>query len=387
MYRIGNEETEAFARVIKSRSLFKINSGAQEVLHCEDEFKQYLGVKYSLLMTSGKAALISALISHGIGPGDEIIIPAYTYIATAIAVTATGAIPVICDVDECLTLDPVAVENKISKHTKAIIPVHIQGFPSNMAKLLEISKKYKILIIEDACQSIGGMYKGKYLGTIGDAGAYSFNYFKLITSGEGGMLITDNRTIFERALIYHDSSAVAYFGTQLDGVKEPTFCGNEYRISEFTGAILREQLKKLNDILADLRKNKTAITEGIRDVLQIVPSHDITGDTGSTLPVRFENAETANAFASAVGGTVPIFTGKHVYCNWTPIMEKRGAFHPLMDPFKMEANQGLQMDYTPDMCPKTLDLLRRTVYISINPDWDEEEILFCIKKCRDSIPI
>jgi dTDP-4-amino-4,6-dideoxygalactose transaminase len=384
MYRFGKEEIEAFARVAESGSLFKINNSLQEVMHCEEELKSLMHTDYALLMTSGKAALICALIGLGIGPGDEVIIPAYTYIATAIAVTAVGAIPVICEIDDTLTLDIGDAEKKISKYTKAIIPVHIQGFPSDMDALCALAKKYNIAVVEDACQSVGGSYKGRRLGSIGIAGAFSFNYYKVISSGEGGALFTSDRTLYERALIEHDSSAIAYFGTQLDGVTEPQFCGSEYRIGEITGAILRTQLRKLDGILADLHKNKTLLAAALSDVLTFAPSHDIEGDCATTLPVRFETKEAARKFGNLAGGTLPIDTGKHVYSNWTPVMEKRGAFHPLMDPFKMEANRNLNHNYSPDMCPRALDLLARTVYIMINPDWSPVEFDSVISRCRSA---
>ena len=183
MFRIGKEEIDAVTRVIESRKLFKINDGNQEVFNFENELREKFDVENALLMTSGKAALISALTGMGIGPGDEVIVPGYTYIATAIAVTATGAIPVIAEIDETLAIDPIDVEKKITPRTKAIIPVHMQGMPCNMDALMEISKKYGVKILEDACQADGGSYKGKRLGTIGDAGALSFNYFKIITAG------------------------------------------------------------------------------------------------------------------------------------------------------------------------------------------------------------
>lgn len=379
MYRIGKEEIDAVARAINSHDFFKINESGREVLNFESEWKEYMGSDYCLLMSSGFGAITSALIGLGIGPGDEVIVPAYTYIATALAVTAVGAIPVIADIDETLTIDAAEVEKKISTHTKAIIPVHIQGFPCNLDAISAIAEKHGVAVIEDACQSIGGKYNGKFLGTIGDAGAYSFNYYKVITAGEGGALITRSRRIFERALIYHDSSAVAFFGSQLDGISEPLFGGTELRISDITGAILREQLKKLPGIIADLHKNKFALIDRLNDAGLVAPSHDSEGDCATTLALRFDTAESCNAFAEKCGEnglsiTIPINTGKHIYTNWTQIMEKRGALHPAMDPFKMEANQGLQSDYTMDMCPKTLDLLARTAYIAINPDWTCEEL-------------
>lgn len=378
MYRIGKEEIDAVARAINSKDFFKINGSGQEVLNFESEWKKYSGSEYCLLMSSGFGAIVSALIGLGIGPGDEVIVPGYTYIATALAVTQVGAVPVIADIDETLTIDTDEIEKKISKNTKAIIPVHIQGFPCDMDKICSIAKKYGIAVVEDACQAIGGRYGDKLLGTIGDAGAYSYNYYKVITAGEGGALATNNRQIFERALIFHDSSAVAFFGTQLDGINEPLFGGTEFRISDVTGAILREQLKKLPSIIDDLHKNKFSLIEKLSDKSLVAPSHDAEGDVATTLALRFDSAEKTNDFAekckaSGLGITVPINTGKHIYTNWTQIMEKRGALHPLMDPFKMEANKDLQTDYSLDMCPKTLDLLARTAYVSINPDWTEEE--------------
>lgn len=392
MYRIGKEEIDAVARAINSKAFFKINNAGKEVLNFESEWKQTVGSDYALLMTSGFAAIASALIGLGIGPGDEVIVPGYTYIASALAVTSVGAIPVIADIDETLTIDVNEVEKKISSHTKAIIPVHIQGFPCNMDALCALAKKYNIAIVEDACQADGGEYHGKFLGAIGDVGAYSFNYFKIMTAGEGGALVTSNRRIYERALIYHDASAVAFFGDQLDGINEPLFGGTEYRISDITGAILREQLKKLPALMADLRKNRTALSKLVcGDKLTQAPSHDIEGDCGTTLALRFETAEACRAFEknckdNGLGITVPIDTGKHIYTEWTQIMERRGALHPAMDPFKMKENQGLQMDYTKDMCPKTLDYLARTAYIGINPDWTEEELNNVAKIILDAAP-
>ena len=379
MYRIGQEEIDAVARAINSKDFFKCNGSGQEVYNFENEWEAYTGAEHCILMSSGFGALTSALIGLGIGPGDEVIVPAYTYIATALAVTAVGAIPVIVEADETLTIDVKEVEKKITKATKAVMPVHIQGFPCDMDSLTAIAQKYGIAIVEDACQADGGTYKGKPLGTIGDAGAYSFNYYKVITSGEGGALVTDKKQIFERALIYHDASAVAFFGNQLDDNSEPVFGGTEYRVSDITGAIMREQLKKLPSIIADLGKNRNALIAQLKGGATVIPSHDENGGCPTTLALRFDSAEKTNAFAAkcgenGLGIVIPINTGKHIYTNWTQIMEKRGALHPAMDPFKMKENEGLQMDYTMDMCPNTLDYLARTAYIAVDPDWTAEDI-------------
>ena len=375
MYRIGQEEIDAVARAINSRDFFKINGSGREVYHFEEEWKALTGSKYAILMTSGFGALAASLTALGIGPGDEVIVPAYTYIATALAVTAVGAVPVIVEADETLTMSVADAQKHVSPHTKAIIPVHIQGFPCDMDGLRALAVRHGIAVVEDACQADGGSYQGKYLGTLGNAGAYSFNYFKVLTSGEGGLFVTDDRAMYERALIYHDASAIAFFGDQLENVTQPVFGGTEFRVSDITGAILREQLKKLPALIGDLRKNLDALRALLDDRLTVMPSHDPQGGCPTTLALRFDTADACRAFASrcaerGLSLTIPIDTGKHVYVNWTQIMEKRGALHPAMDPFRMAANEGLQTDYAPDMCPVTLDFLSRTAYVAVDPDAD-----------------
>ncbi len=160
MYRIGQEEIDAVARVINSGQLFRIGSAYSEVDNFEKELAEKLFVKYTLFVTGGTTALIAALIGLGVGPGDEVIVPAYTFMASALAVTAVGAVPVIAEVDETLMIDPEDVEKKISPHTKAIIPVHMLGYPCDMDRIMSISDKYNLLVLEDACQAVGGSYKG-----------------------------------------------------------------------------------------------------------------------------------------------------------------------------------------------------------------------------------
>ena len=386
MYRIGKEEIEAVGRVIEKKNFFKINDALQEAMHVEEDIQHIFEVKHAIFMTSGHAALVSALVGMGIGPGDEVIVPAYTYIAAAMAVVAAGAVPVIAEIDNTLTLDAADVEKKITARTKAVIPVHIQGFPSNMDKIMGVAKKYNLLVLEDACQADGGAYHGQRLGTIGEAGALSFNYYKLITCGEGGALLTNDDKIFERALIYHDSSAVSFFGDQLSNATTPVFCGNEYRSNDITAAILRVQLGRMEGILRDNRKNKKILMEELAPYLDFTPSNDLAGDCATTLSVCFDSEAKARRFAQSEGvyGVLPIDTDKHVYKNWAAILEKRGAFHPAMDPFKMEANRGHVPDYTKDMCPKTLDILSRNVYIGINPDAGEEQLEHTISHLKNA---
>ncbi|HOJ09587.1 MAG TPA: DegT/DnrJ/EryC1/StrS family aminotransferase [Clostridiales bacterium] len=376
MYRIGDEEVRAVEKVIKSRQLFRFNEGNKEVASFEKELAEKIGTKYSLALTGGTGALISALVGIGAGPGDEIIVPAYTFMATALAVVAVGAIPVIAEVDDSLTINPDDVEKKISKYTKAIIPVHMLGLPCNMDRIKEIAEKHNLQIVEDCCQADGGSYKGRRLGSIGDAGAFSFNYFKIITAGEGGAVTTNDEYIYEKALIYHDGGTA--FRPHAGGLKTPIFIGSQLRSNEIAGAILRVQLQRLDDILSDLRKVKKAFMsrlEGEKNI-KFIRSNDIKGDCGSNVGFLLQSENAARKFAASEGvnSGVLIDSKKHVYFDWEPIMKKRGSHHPVLDPFKLLQNKDLNMNYSYDMCPNALDILSRTVIVGMSPDWSEADI-------------
>lgn len=167
-------------------------------------------------------------------------------------------------------------------------------------------------------------------------------------------------------------------------VKEAPFCGVEYRANEISAAILREQLKRMDGILESLRSNKKYVMDALASDFVFAPSNDIEGDCGTTLTFRFDTAEEVAAFEEKVGGLRPINTGKHVYSHWTPILEKRGAVHPLMDPFKMSANKDFLPDYREDICPVTLDILAKNVYVSVDPEWTKEDVDGLIEKCRQA---
>lgn len=381
MYRIGQEEINAAKTVIETKDFFKINGSLQSCYKLEEALKNRFSVNHASFVTSGFGALVSALIGFGIGPGDEVIVPAYTYIATAMAVVNVGAIPVIAEIDETLGLDPDDFEKKISKYTKAVIPVHMQGMPCNMDRICGIAAKHGIKVLEDACQANGASFGGRLLGSIGDAGALSFNFFKIISCGEGGALLTKDSSIYEKACIYQDSSAIAYFGDQMNGFSQLPFCGNEYRGNEILAAIMCCQLEKLDSIVADLRRNKAKLLSLLGDVC-VAPSNDADGDCGIQIPFRFDTYEKAKDFSEKTGQMLLYNCGKHVYYDWAPIMEKRGAAHELMNPYNMPANKDLNHNYSPDMCPKSLDLLKRTVTYGISPDWTDEEIETTAEKIK-----
>ncbi|HBP39189.1 MAG TPA: hypothetical protein DD640_10730, partial [Clostridiales bacterium] len=233
-------------------------------------------------------------------------------------------------------------------------------------------------------QADGGSFQGKRLGSWGDAGAFSFNDYKIITAGEGGAVLTSDRQVYERALIYHDGGAT--FRPSAKDLQEPLFMGTSYRVSEITGALLHVQLGRLDGILADLRRVKKALQAGLTGMkgIRFAPSLDSEGDCGTTLALQFDSETQARAFAAGVSGWLPIDSGKHVYRNWTPLMAKLGAHHPARNPFNLPENRELRTDYDAGMCPRTLDILARTVYISLHPDWNEEKINQVITSCQQA---
>ncbi|MCA1809597.1 MAG: DegT/DnrJ/EryC1/StrS family aminotransferase [Kiritimatiellia bacterium] len=378
MFEIGQEEIDAVAQVINSRQLFRYRGGEDgQATACETRLKEIFGCSEAIVMTSGTAALICGLTGLGIGPGDEVIVPAYTWLASAGAVLSVGAIPVLADVDETLTLDPAAFEDRIGPRTKAVIPVHMAGRPANMGPIMDIAKKHGLAVLEDSCQAIGGSYKGQRLGTIGDAGALSFNMFKIISCGEGGALLTSNRKVFERALYYHDMGCTFREHT----LTEEPFLGNTFRMNEILSAVLHVQLGRLDGILARLRERRQwtiAAVENKNTKLRVAPSSDHEGDCGVQTSFIFSSAKERELVAERAAElgcntASPINHGMHVHTNWKVLLEKKGALHPAMNPFLREENRDCRMDITPDTCTRTLDLLARSATLGTNIAATREE--------------
>jgi len=387
MYRMGEEEVRELRKVFKAKQLFRVgdpaNGHLQEAVRFEQAWAKHIGTEYALLMSGGgTAALMCGLVGFGIGPGDEVLIPTYTFMATASAVLAVGAIPVLVEVDDSCTMNPDDLEKKITPQTKAVIPVHMVGMPADMEKICNIAKKHNLKVLEDACQAVGGSFKGKKLGSWGDAGAYSFNVFKIIGAGEGGGFVTSDRLIYERASIFHDSGTA--FRPYAGDFTIPIFLGLQFRASEIMGAIMNVQLQRLEGILADLRKVKRIFMEELDGICEFARSNDIEGDCGVVVAFRFETPEKALEFAQSegVGGWRPLDSRKHVWFDWEPIVNKRIGGHPAMNPYNFPQNQNLRKDYTKEMYPESIDNLGRTVFISLNPDWKLKEIKERIKACR-----
>lgn len=231
----------------------------------EDTICQTFGCKHAQLVSSGTAALTAAMSALGIGYGDEVILPSFTFVASFEAVLSVGAVPVFVDVDDSLTLNPDAVRNAITSKTKCIMPVHMCGSMADLDALQAICKENNLLLLEDACQSIGATYKGKKLGTIGDAGTFSFDFVKTITCAEGGAVLTNREDIYISSDGYSDHGH-DHKGTDRGADLHP-FIGYNFRISELHAAVGLAQIKKLDTFLATQKKNHAAL----KNILSAVP--------------------------------------------------------------------------------------------------------------------
>jgi dTDP-4-amino-4,6-dideoxygalactose transaminase len=377
---IGEPEIEAVTSVLRNKTVFRfLDPENSWCTRLESQFKGLTGREYALAVGGGTAALLCGLSAVGIGDGDEVIIPGYTYIATAAAILLCGAVPVLCEIDETLTMDPVDVERKITPRTKAIVPVHMRGLPCDMGRLVSLASKHKLLLVEDVAQACGGSYQGRPLGSFGEAGCFSLQQYKVITSGEGGILVADNPDVFQRAALYHDSAMLFW---EPGKTQVRAFPGTNFRMNELEGALGCTQFDRLEGILARTRKVKRGIVNQLHSIegVRLAPVNCPEGDLGIAAILLCENGERAQRFASALNAegipassvydkTVP---DRHIYCYWEYVMDKSSSDphgRPWTSPLHDQSRR-----YTPDMCPQTLDILGRSIHIDITQRYEQKHV-------------
>jgi 8-amino-3,8-dideoxy-alpha-D-manno-octulosonate transaminase len=383
---IGKEEKQQVLEVLDRKYLFRYYGPEEfpsKVRELETTFAEKIGVKHALATTNCTGALITGLIAVGVGPGDEVIVPGYTFFASCAAGVAAKAIPVICEVDETLTMDPDDLEKKITPSTKAIIVVHMRGVPCDMDRIMEIARKHDLKVVEDVAQAAGGSYKGKNLGTFGDVGAFSFQYHKIITAGEGGMLVTNDGLLYDRAMGYHDTAACwrpdRFAEERYEG---ELFSGVNYRMSELTGAVMLAQLGKLDSLVGSMRRNKKRITEQIKDTkgIRLRPVNDAEGDAAICLMFYLDSKEKVQPFTEALQAEGVDAAGVynsgipdwHIYAHWNHIIEKKTPT-PEGCPWTCPYHKGEEVQYSEDMCPNTLEYLSRVVHLDIPAQMSEED--------------
>jgi dTDP-4-amino-4,6-dideoxygalactose transaminase len=322
---IGEEERDEVLDVLEGGHLFRYGreedpAFKRKVYTFERELAAACGVKHALATTSGSASLIAGLLAVGVGPGDEVIVPAYTFVATYSSIIFCGALPVLAEIDESLNLDPGDVERRITARTTAIMPVHMLGSPCEMAAILALADKHGLTVIEDACQAGGGSYRGRRLGTLGRIGAFSLNVFKTITAGDGGAVVTDDTELYYRAFAAHDQGHLP-LRTGVE-VGERSLLGVNFRMNELTGAVALAQLRKLDGIVATLREKKARFKSRIAGIpgMRFRALPDPEGDCATLCTVIFDDAARAARVAERLGTTTVDKSGWHVYANMEHVL-------------------------------------------------------------------
>lgn len=365
-YWIGEEEENEVLDVIRSKYLFRYGdikdpAFKKKVYTLEQEICSKFHITHTLAVSSGTSALIVAMTAAKIGPGDEVIVPGYTFIASISSIIACGAVPVLAEVDDSLTLDPKDVEKKISSKTKAILAVHMLGNPCDLDALKAIADSHGIMLIEDAAQAFGGMYKGNYLGTIGKIGIYSFNIFKVINAGDGGMVVTNDERLYNTAFSFHDQGHLP----DRTGVEvgNRSVIGQNFRMNELTAAFLIAQFRKLDRLIEGLQRVKKRYKDKLKGVRGIsFRKINDSGECGTLLTIFLPTKEIADKVCGELGTTTIAHSGWHVYNNMEQILEKKQLTPG--PPFRSKEFP-TDVEYFKGMLPQTDNLLDRAINISI----------------------
>ncbi|HEV2379514.1 MAG TPA: DegT/DnrJ/EryC1/StrS family aminotransferase [Terriglobia bacterium] len=399
VHHMDQKEIQAAVRVLKSRSLFRYYGlkPQKEVSKLEAEFAEQLGTKYAIGVASGTGALHVALSALGVGPGQEVIVPAYSWVSVLAAVVNLGAIPVLADIDETFCLNPAETEKCITPKTRGIILVHMSGAPGNAKAIQTIARDHKLFLLEDCAQCNGGSIKGKKVGTFGDMAIFSFQLNKNMTAGEGGCVATDNLQLYQRAFACHDLGyARDEHGRLILNNPDLRLWGRGYRLDEMRAAVLRVQLKKMPRIIKAMNHSKYRIRKALEKFprVQLRKIQDPAGDTGCFLITTYPDAETARKVneglraegivTSPQGVSDVLLTswGLHLYYNNVSLRE-----HASVDrggsPWKLAENAGLERNYDKGTCPMADSLFERSILIAIPSclkKRDEDDIIHAFGK-------
>jgi dTDP-4-amino-4,6-dideoxygalactose transaminase len=367
---IGEEEIAEVMQVLTNRSLSRYGSDEDpgfgaKVRTVEQEIASIAGVRYGLgLHGGGSAGLFVTLLGIGIGPGDEVIVPGFTFVASISAIVYARGVPVLAEVDDSFNLDPADVEARITPRTKAILVVHMLGAPARLDELKDVADRHGIPLIEDCAQAFGASYQGQGVGGIGTAGVYSFNEYKTITCGDGGMIVTDDEELYRRFFAIHDQG----HAPNRSGSKyaDRPFLGLNFRMTELSGAVLLAQVRKLDLIRDHLRANKAIVKSAISDLpgLGFRRIVDPEGDLATHLVVTFPTAEIAMAVAEELGSITLASSGWHVYANMEHVLERRTVSGKGC-PFDCDCYGNDKPTYRAGMLPQTDALLARSMSIGI----------------------
>jgi dTDP-4-amino-4,6-dideoxygalactose transaminase len=361
---IDAEEAQAVAEVIRSRNLFRYYGFGEprEVEEYEREWAARVGVRHALGVNSGTSALFCALVAAGVQPGDDVVVPAFAWVSLPNAVLQIGAIPVVVDVDESLTLDVEAVERSLTARTTAVVPVHMRGSCCALDDLVALAERTGVQLVEDACQAAGVTYRGRSVGSFGVASAFSTQYAKLVCTGEGGVVVTDDDGVYEAALDAHDPAAALRRGGDVS-----SYPGHNFRLTELSAAVGRIQLRRMPEVVARTRSYAARIAACV-DATPFIERravHEGVEENGATVIFFASTAEHARAIRDdLVGNDVgavllsePGVPDLHVSSWWRPIdaaLARTGRVAPGVS--------------------RSLELLSRAVQIDVHPLFDADRV-------------
>ncbi len=404
VHHMDEREVEAVLRVVRSRSPFRYYGVdlQKEVDAFEAEFAAFVGVKHALAVASGTGALHTAMSALGVGPGQEVIVPAYLWVSVVAAVVNLGAIPVLADIDRTFCLDPESVERQITSKTRGIVLVHMSGAPGNADAIARIARAHGLWLLEDCAQCAGGSIGGRRVGTWGDAAIYSFQMNKNLTAGEGGAVVTNDDRLYRRAFACHDLGyARNDEGRLVFDEPDLQLWGRGYRLDEIRAAVLRVQLEKLPATTSAMRKSKYRIRKALEKhpEVQLRAIQDPEGDTGCFLLTTYADRATAvrvNAalraegivtFPQGVSNIVMTDWGLHLYYNNASLVHK-SSVDGRGFPWSLAENAGMARNYAKGACPVADSLFERTILIAIPSNLttqDENDIIGAFEKVLGSL--
>lgn len=379
----GEEEKKQVLEVFDTGVLFRYEfdqqrKGVYKVKQFEQAFAEYTGAGYAQAVTSGTAALKVALAALGVGAGDEVITQGFTFVATWEAILDLGAIPVFTEIDTTLNMDPADLESKITEKTKAIIPVHMLGAQARITEIIEIADRHSIPVLEDTAQAAGGRIDGKHLGTFGSVGTFSFDSVKTMTTGEGGMCITNSEELWRNMSEYHDHGhdhVANAFGRGGEGRR---FIGFNYRMMELQGAIGLAQLAKLDQMIMQQKKTKNRLKEAAAAIPGVRFRHlvDEKGDSATFFAFILPDKDKAKAVNAVLrkNGAGAINFGEntwHFYPSWEHLADgKTLAVNGW--PFSLQGKR--RVVYDPRILPQSAELMNRTLVYQVPVQMSETQL-------------
>jgi 8-amino-3,8-dideoxy-alpha-D-manno-octulosonate transaminase len=378
---IGKEEEELVLQVIRNQEPFRYYGHDAShppgmAAQLEKEFAEKFGFKYALAVTSGTAALECALAAMGVGPGDEVIVPAWSWISCFTAIVRVGALPVLAEIDDTFCLAPGEITRLRTDRTKAVLLVHYQGVAADLDRILAEAHSNGVRVLEDCAEAVGATYKGKSVGTYGDIAIFSFQYHKFMTSGEGGMVAVNDPTLYERAVRFHDIGQMRAYHANIKKPTVPAFVGDQFRMTELCAAMALAQLRKVDFIKNHCRRLSARIMEQIKDLSGITPRRipDPSGDTGFEIYLALPSKDLATQFsqkleAMNVNAKKTTFT----YCHYARDYCQTGDAHtPAASPFK-QFKEGPAKGYRQQDFPKTESIIHNFLALPIGVKYTDED--------------